>query len=108
MRQPKWHRWEVLLLVNSYFKVKDKGIDWQKECARLSDLLRRYGANEDPDYRNETGIRMKYLNIKYLDDGQGLSGYSMLDKEIFELYKNNYNLYLAELKMVNDLLSKIK
>ncbi len=104
MRQPKWHRWETILLINSYFKIKDKGLDPKKECTRLSELLRQIGEHDEPTYRNIEGVLMKYENIRYLDTGKGLSGYSQLDQEIFNLYKNNYAIYVEELKMVNDLL----
>ena len=41
MRQPNWKRWEVILLVDMYYRIKTEALDIAEECQELSTFLRK-------------------------------------------------------------------
>ena len=112
MRNPKWKSEEVILLVDFYFKFKIRECEPNEEDLMI---LRKYLLNlkchkEEEigdNFRNITGLRMKLYNLREIDEScelPSLKKYSMLDKEIFERYKENieelervaYRLYLGD------------
>ena len=97
MKNPRWKRDEVILLVDFYFKFKIR------ECEPIEEnliLLRKYILNLKchnlveigDNFRNISGLKMKLYNLRGIDEKcnlPSLSNSSILDKEIFNLYKDN-------------------
>lgn len=103
MREPNWKRWEVVLLVDMYFKIKEDGLDVKEECQNLSYQLRQYNLDRSlvsETYRNVHGILMKYNNIRQIVEGTGLPGYSKLDTEIVALHQTNITAFAEELNKI--------
>lgn len=104
MRNPKWHRDEIILALDLYFDLARSNKNaMNAQLQELSSLLndlplnRRKKANEK--FRNANGVNMKLANFKFIDpeySGEGLKGGSVLDKEIFfEFNKNLSGLKLT-------------
>ena len=100
MKSPKWEREEVVLLVVEYFRTRDLSRqEVLKSIAFLSRFLKRravlLGNEVNETFRNETGIEMKFGNIKSLDKkyveagGKGLKASSKLDRLVVEEYCEN-------------------
>lgn len=103
MRQPNWKRWEVILLVDMYYRIKNESLDTREECEKLSTFLRKSNldlALNSSSYRNVEGILMKYQNIRHIVEGRGLSAHSKLDAEIVELYNSNNEAFKKEINSV--------
>jgi len=92
MRNPKWHRDEIILALDLYFD-KDLGPmdSGNPKIIALSELLNRLPIFDyKPDqqtFRNPNGVTLKLSNFKALDPnytGKGMEAYSKLDKEVFE------------------------
>jgi 5-methylcytosine-specific restriction protein A len=92
MRNPKWHRDEIILALELYFD-KDLGPmdSGNPKIIALSELLNRLPIFEiKPDkktFRNPNGVTLKLSNFKALDPkytGKGMESFSKLDKEVFE------------------------
>ena len=103
MRNPKWHRDEVILSLDLYYRLESgKMHSGDKEIIELSELLNKLPIHAlRPDaqkFRNPNGIALKLGNFKFIDPdygGTGLKGASKLDKEVFfEFYGK-----LSELKI---------
>jgi 5-methylcytosine-specific restriction protein A len=97
MRNPKWHRDEIILALDLYFD-KDRGtIDPRNpKILELSDILNRLPIFEvKPDqekFRNPNGVSLKLANFQALDPdyaGKGMEAYSRLDKDVFDEFSNN-------------------
>lgn len=105
----KWDEYEVALLVHYYCKIQEGAISFEDATIELSDRLRkkaiRKGLQIDNIYRNTNGMSMKLGNMQYLfTNGQkGLTGYSQLDKKIYEIYKNNNNEFKKIIKRALEL-----
>jgi len=100
MRNPKWHRDEIILALDLYFD-KDLGpVDSRNpKIIALSELLNRLPIfDHKPDqqtFRNPNGVTLKLSNFKALDPnykGKGMEAYSKLDKEVFEEFSSNTKL----------------
>ena len=95
----KWDEYEVALLVHYYCKIQDREISFEAATIELSERLRRKairkGIQIDNIYRNTNGMSMKLGNMQYLftNGEKGLDSYSQMDKEIYELYKNDNEKY---------------
>lgn len=97
MRNPKWHRDEIILALDLYFDKDLGSIDaGNPKIIALSKLLNRLPIFEiKPDeqtFRNPNGVTLKLSNFKALDPdypGKGMEAYSKLDKEVFEQYSKN-------------------
>ena len=103
MRQPNWKRWEVVLLVDMYYRLVGNSEAVADECKKLSHFLRSSNldkAREDNTYRNTEGVKMKYQNIRHLVEGKGLSAHSRLDEEIVKLHKENIKAFEDELRQI--------
>jgi 5-methylcytosine-specific restriction protein A len=96
MRNPKWHRDEIILALDLYFD-KDLGPmdSGNPKIIALSELLNRLPIfDHKPDqqtFRNPNGVTLKLSNFKALDpnyEGKGMEAYSKLDKEVFEEFKS--------------------
>jgi hypothetical protein len=95
--QPRWDREEVVLLVVTYFRGKNKS---EEEILRnhrmISEILRkRYRAinGEEPDdlFRNLNGIILQSGRIRCLDPETDYYGMqpTKLQKDVFEEYRSN-------------------
>ncbi len=97
MRNPKWHRDEVILALNLYFDEERGGIDRNNpKIIALSNILRKlplFDVRVDNNlFRNPNGVSLKLSNFLALDPayhGSGMSSYSRLDKEVFEEFVND-------------------
>jgi 5-methylcytosine-specific restriction protein A len=113
MRNPKWHRDEIILALDLYFD-KDLGPmdSGNPKIIALSELLNRlpifdYKPNQQT-FRNPNGVTLKLSNFKALDPnytGKGMEAYSKLDKEVFEEFSTDIKLLhqiANEIKQISD------
>ncbi|AHF14931.1 type III PLP-dependent enzyme domain-containing protein [Niabella soli] len=92
MKNPKWHRTEIILALELYFDSNRGSIDAKNpKIIELSEVLNALPLFMDrPDtekFRNPNGVSLKLSNFLAIDpthNGRGMSSYSKLDKEIFE------------------------
>ncbi len=97
VRNPKWTRDELILVLDLYFKTPPWTISGKHSTVlALSEELGRLAAYTDaPDklrYCNSNGVYMKLMNLQYHDparDGRGLKGGGVLEKELWEEFGNN-------------------
>jgi 5-methylcytosine-specific restriction protein A len=97
MRNPKWHRDEIILALDLYFDKDLGSIDSRNpKIIALSELLNRLPIFDlKPDkqtFRNPNGVTLKLSNFKALDPdytGKGMEAYSKLDKEVFEEFSSD-------------------
>lgn len=100
----KWDEYEVALLVHYYCKIQEGAISFEAATIELSDRLRkkaiRKGLQIDNIYRNTNGMSMKLGNMQYLftEGKKGFNCHSKMDKDIYELYKNDNKKYKELLK----------
>ncbi len=111
MRNPKWHRDEIILALDLYFS-KDRGSidDKNKKIIHLSQVLNQLPIfPERPDkekFRNANGVTLKLSNFLAFDPeykGKGMSGGSKLDEQIF----NEFNDHRAKLRAIASEIKKI-
>lgn len=93
IKNPKWHRDEVILLIDLYFSLSYEQMDKSNEqVIALSNILNQMSIHdikpEMTTFRNPSGIALKLQNIRHLDDGRGMRGHSKLDKSVFNEFKN--------------------
>jgi 5-methylcytosine-specific restriction protein A len=100
MRNPKWHRDEIILALDLYFD-KDLGpIDpLNPKIIALSELLNKLPIFDyKPDqktFRNPNGVSLKLSNFKALDpnyEGKGMKGHSILDNKVFQEFSSDIQL----------------
>ncbi len=97
MKNPKWHRQELILALDLYFILEPGQIHSRNpEIIQLSETLNRLDIYKDkPDaikYRNPNGVGLKLSNFLAIDPnypGKGMERYSKLDKEIFFEFQND-------------------
>lgn len=97
MRNPKWHRKELILALDLYFRLEPGQIHARNpEIIALSETLNKLKIYKDkPDpvkYRNSNGVGLKLSNFLAIDPnyaGKGMSRYGKLDEEIFFEFQNN-------------------
>lgn len=102
--QPRWEREEVVLLVVTCFRSKNKSDEEVlRSHALVSDILRkRYkvlnGTKPDDLFRNLNGIILQSARIRCLDPETKYFGMqpTNLQKEVFTEYKNNPERLCAE------------
>ncbi len=110
MRNPKWHRDEIILALNLYFKIEPGHIHARNpEIIKLSEILNSLPIHEvRPDevkFRNPNGVGLKLSNFLAIDpnyNGKGMESFSKLDKEVFEEFINNRK----ELSLIADRITK--
>lgn len=97
MRNPKWHRDEIILALDLYFD-KDRGSidDKNKRIKDVSEIINKLPLfPERPDeekFRNPNGVTLKLSNFLAIDPdyhGKGMKGGSKLDRLVFEEFYNN-------------------
>ena len=96
-RNPKWTRDEIILALNTYFKLKTSILSTDKEApviVELSELLQKlnaYGNSKRTDsYRNSSGVKMKLINFCSIEfPGKGLQNASKLDRQIYSEFEND-------------------
>ncbi|MEZ4801682.1 MAG: HNH endonuclease [Gelidibacter sp.] len=97
MRNPKWHRDEIILALDLYFRLEPGQIHSRNpEIIELSETLNKLPIHEfRPDsvkFRNPNGASLKLSNFLALDatyHGKGMQSYSRLDKQVFDDFKND-------------------
>lgn len=97
MKNPKWHRKELILALDLYFKLEPGQIHARNpEIISLSETLNKLDIYKDkPDavkYRNPNGVGLKLSNFLAIDpnySGKGMSRFGKQDKEIFEEFSEN-------------------
>lgn len=97
MRNPKWHRDEIILALDLYFDPKRGSIDDKnRRIIELSKLLNKLPLFSDrPDqerFRNPNGVTLKLSNFLAFDPnyhGKGMTSGSRLDKIIFNEFSGN-------------------
>ena len=100
MRNPKWHRDEVILALDLYFDDELGSVDASNpKIIALSEFLNKlpifYHKPDQQTFRNPNGVTLKLSNFKALDPkylGKGMESYSKLDKKVFEEFSNDINL----------------
>lgn len=101
MRNPKWHRDEILLALELYFRTDPGAMHARNsDIIELSEVLNKlpihtYRPDQDK-FRNPNGVGLKLNNFKAIDpdySGAGMQSYSRLDEEIFwEFYQDRDRL----------------
>lgn len=89
MRNPKWHRDEIILALNLYLDPYRGSIDSRNpniiELSNLLNMLPIFEVKPDSEkFRNPNGVSLKMSNFLALDPkyhGRGMSSYSKLDKK---------------------------
>jgi len=100
MRNPKWHRDEIILALDLYFNpnrgtitsTNPKIIELSEKINKLKIPVNR---NDEKKFRNPNGVSLKLSNFLALDpkyQGAGMKSYSKLDAELFEKYSTNLSL----------------
>ena len=97
MRNPKWHRDEIILALELYFTLKSGQIDANNPAViELSEILNKLPIHpERPDaakFRNPNGVGLKLSNFLAIDpnhQGKGMQSYSNLDEVIFNEFVDN-------------------
>lgn len=99
MRNPKWHRDEIILALDLYFDTHRGSIDARNpKVIALSKLLNElpiHNNHREETFRNPNGVSLKLSNFLSLDPdytGKGMEASSTLDKQIFLEFYNNRNL----------------
>jgi 5-methylcytosine-specific restriction enzyme A len=97
MRNPKWHRDEIILALDLYFDSTRGSIDKNNpRIIELSELLRRLPLftikPDEEKFRNTNGVTLKLANFKALDQGysgKGMDRFSKGDSSIFDEFVND-------------------
>ena len=92
MRNPKWHRDEIILALDLYFSadrgsIDDKNPKIQELSRVLNDLPLFPDRPDEEKFRNANGITLKLANFLHFDpdyEGKGMSGGSKLDEQVFK------------------------
>lgn len=117
MRQTKWDKYEAVLLIEAYWKIRENRASRRKIIDELSNMLRARATSQgvyiDETYRNENGISMRLgeLDFLFFDNGHGIKNTSDLFRQMVQLYKNDYNGYeniLFEAKSMSDIQEKTR
>lgn len=91
MRNPKWHRDEIILALDLYFRLEPGNIHARNpDIIELSNILNKLPLFDDrPDaerFRNPNGVGLKLSNFLAIDpnySGKGMAAYSKLDEQVF-------------------------
>ncbi|WP_222937428.1 HNH endonuclease [Cytophaga sp. FL35] len=108
MRNPRWHRDELILTLNVYFENDSSTfISSNKNIIELSGILNKLPIHSlqlrKSDFRNVNGVAMKLGNFTAIDpsnDSKGLTSFSKNDEKIFFEFVDNK----TELKRISDLI----
>jgi len=99
MRNPKWHRDEIILALDLYFDKNLGSMDSRNpKIIELSTLLNKLPIFDNKPneltFRNPNGVTLKLSNFKALDpnyQGKGMEAYSNLDRKVFEEFSSDIN-----------------
>ncbi|MDW3649860.1 MAG: HNH endonuclease [Bacteroidia bacterium] len=111
MRNPKWHRDEIILALELYFRIEPGQIHARNpEIIQLSETLNKlpiHSARPDTEkFRNPNGVSLKMSNFLAIDPdyhGKGMEAYSKLDKSVFEEFsqeKQELSLLAQKVKQI--------
>lgn len=97
MRNPKWHRDEIILALDLYFASDRGSIDNKNpKVIEVSNIINNLPLFPDrPDeekFRNPNGVSLKLSNFLSIDPtytGKGMTGGSKLDEEVFKEFFND-------------------
>ncbi|QIK55117.1 HNH endonuclease [Dysgonomonas sp. HDW5B] len=100
MRNPKWHRDEIILALDLYFRTKPGNISAKNpEVVKLSKILNKLPIHDvfvvNNEFRNPNGVSLKMSNFLAIDPGypgKGMVSYSKLDAEVFEEFVDSKEL----------------
>jgi 5-methylcytosine-specific restriction protein A len=103
MRNPKWHRDEIILALDLYFQLEPGQIHARNpEIIELSEILNKLPIHKvRPDsvkFRNPNGVGLKLSNFLAIDpdySGKGMESFSKLDEEVFFEFSSNRKLLSA-------------
>lgn len=107
MVQRSWNKYEVVLLIEAYWGIKDGTSDKKSVVIELSKSLRSYALNRGKTinevYRNENGIRMRLAELEYLfsDGAAGLKKTGKIFVQMVDIYNNDrvkYDTILTKAK----------
>jgi 5-methylcytosine-specific restriction protein A len=96
MKNPKWHRDEIILALDLYFRTEPGHIHARNpEIIELSEILNKLPIHEIRTdvvkFRNPNGVGLKLSNFLSIDpnySGKGMESYSKLDYEVFMEFVN--------------------
>lgn len=97
MKNPTWHRDEIILALDLYFRMDSSQMtSSHPDIIELSQLLNRLPIHDvRPDevkFRNPNGVNLKLNNFKAFDPsytGAGMQNYGKLDKKVFEEFESD-------------------
>lgn len=97
MKNPKWHRDEIILALDLYFNPDRGSVDARNpNIIKLSQELNLLPLfTHKPDearFRNPNGVNLKLSNFLAIDPsyaGKGMEAFSKLDKALFEEFAND-------------------
>lgn len=97
MRNPKWHRDEIILALDLYSRLEPGKINSSNpDIEELSVVLNRLPIHEvRPDeakFRNPNGVSLKLSNFLAIDPsyhGKGMQSYSQLDEKVFKEFESD-------------------
>ncbi len=95
MRNPKWHRDEIILALDLYFSQERGSIDKKNpkiiELSKtLNDLPLFPDRPDEEKFRNTNGVSLKLSNFLAFDPkykGKGMTSGSKLDEEVFKEFR---------------------
>jgi len=98
-RNPKWHRDEIILALDLYFKLEPGQIHGRNPAViELSEVINRlpiFDIRPDAErFRNPNGVGLKLSNFLAIDPdyhGKGMQSYSKLDKLVFDEFSSKRN-----------------
>jgi len=116
MRNPKWHRDEVILALDLYYELDSSQMSSKNQkIIDLSEILNKLPIHKNRTYhekfRNPNGVNLKLANFKHFDPkyiGKGLAGGSKLDKEVLIEFFNQKKLLSTIAKNIKSTLKKNK
>jgi 5-methylcytosine-specific restriction enzyme A len=96
VRNPKWHRDEIILALDLYSRLEPGQISSvNPEVQELSVVLNRLPIHDvRPDeakFRNPNGVALKLSNFLAIDPtykGKGMKSFSKLDKKVFDEFES--------------------
>lgn len=96
MRNPKWHRDEIILALDLYFSQDRGSVDGKNpkiiELSKTLNALPLFPDRPNEEkFRNANGVTLKLSNFMPFDPGykgKGMTGGSKLDKEVFDEFVN--------------------
>ena len=103
MRNPKWHRDEIILALELYFRTETGQIHASNpQIIELSEILNFLPIQKErPNtgkFRNPNGVSLKLSNFLALDptyEGKGMQSYSKLDESVFNEFKDDKSSLIA-------------